>query len=131
MKMQWVNLISMFPQVCFLWETHERMGKNKRGVWYLRLPLFFHLNTRFTILQDLHILGNRFTTLYIATIFFHIICFFSLNTWFFLFHFFFLFMIFLKKYFFYFIFNINIVENLILFFFFLFCLSMWFVSSSR
>jgi hypothetical protein len=33
----------MFPQVCFSWETHEKMKQNKkkkkkRGVWYLRLP---------------------------------------------------------------------------------------------
>jgi hypothetical protein len=29
----------MFPQVCFLWETHEKdekkTEKQKRGVWYL------------------------------------------------------------------------------------------------
>jgi hypothetical protein len=97
------------------------------------LLFFFHLSTRFIILQRLHILGNRYLQFffpqkhYWLLQYFFILFGFFLTHDFFLFSFFFVFMIFFFKIIFVdFIFNIEMVENLNLYFFyFVFLCGLW------
>jgi hypothetical protein len=134
MKIQWANLISrcnkkLLPStLCSLLVRNTWKMKNTRtdvyDTWVCLMAVFcllffFHLNTRFTILQHLHVLGNRYLQFFSQKhISLHYL-FLSLNTWFFIFLLFcFLFLwFFFKIIFIDFIFNIEMIENLTLYVF--------------